>query len=56
MAKLVAKVYGDALFTTALEAGRMDEMYDEVCELLKVIKENVELQKLLDNPKVIRQD
>ena len=35
MAKLVAKVYGDALFAAALEAGRMDEMYEEICELRK---------------------
>lgn len=56
MAKLVAKVYGDALFAAASEAGRMDEMYDEVCELLKIVEENTELQKLLDNPKVIREE
>ena len=56
MAKLVAQVYGDALFSVASESGRVDAMYDEVGELLKVVKENVELQKLLDNPKVIREE
>ena len=29
MAKLVSKVYGDALFEVALESGRMDEFRDE---------------------------
>ena len=56
MAKLVAKVYGDALFAAALEAGRMDEMYEEICELRKILGENVDLQKLLDNPKIIREE
>ena len=56
MAKLVAKVYGDALFAAALEAGRMDEMYEEICELRKILGENEDLQKLLDNPKIIREE
>lgn len=56
MAKLVAKVYGDALFAAANEAGRMDDMYDEVHELLKILVANPDLQKMLDNPKVIREE
>ena len=56
MAKLVAKVYGDALFAAASEAGRMDEMYEEICELRKILGENEDLQKLLDNPKIIREE
>ena len=56
MAKLVAKFYGDALFAAALEAGRMDEMYEEICELRKILGENEDLQKLLDNPKIIREE
>ena len=56
MAKLVAKVYGDALFAAAKEAGRMDDIYGEVHELLKIFEANAELQKMLDNPKVIREE
>jgi len=56
MAKLVAKVYGDALFAAAKEAGRMDDMYDEVHELLTILRANADLQKMLDNPKVIREE
>lgn len=56
MAKLVSKVYGDALYEAAREAGRMDDMYEEVQALLKVFEENQDLQKMLDNPKVIREE
>lgn len=56
MAKLVSKVYGDALYEAAREAGRMDAMYEEVQALLKIFEENQELQKMLDNPKVIREE
>ena len=56
MAKLVSKVYGDALFEAAREAGRMDDMYAEVLELQKLLQANEELQKMMENPKVIRED
>ena len=47
MAKLVSKVYGDALFEAAREAGRMDDMYEEVLELQKLLQANEELQKMM---------
>lgn len=56
MAKLVAKVYGDALFEAANEAKKMDEMFEEVQALQEILKENADLQKMLDNPKIIRED
>ena len=56
MAKLVSKVYGDALFEAAREAGRMDDMYEEVLELQKLLQANEELQKMMENPKVIHED
>lgn len=56
MANLVSKVYGDALFEAAREAGRMDDMYEEVLELQKLLQANEELQKMMENPKVIRED
>ena len=56
MAKLVSKVYGDALFEAAREDGRMDDMYEEVLELQKLLQANEELQKMMENPKVIRED
>lgn len=56
MAKLVSKTYGDALFEAARESERMDEMFEEVQALQEILKENAELQKMLDNPKVMRED
>lgn len=56
MAKLVSKVYGDALFAAACESGRVDDMYEEIQALQGVLAENAELQKMLENPKVIRED
>ena len=56
MAKLVSKVYGDALFEAAREDGCMDDMYEEVLELQKLLQANEELQKMMENPKVIRED
>lgn len=56
MAKLVSKVYGDALFEATVEANKLDEVYEEVQQLLSILKENEELQKLLVSPKIIRED
>ena len=56
MAKLVSKVYGDALFEAAVEAKKMDGMFEEVKQLLVIFKDNAELQKMLENPKIIRED
>ena len=52
MAKLISKVYGDALFETAVESGRLDEFFEEGKMLLKVLEENGDLGRLLNHPKV----
>lgn len=56
MAKLVSKVYGDALFQAAVEANQMDEMYEEITQLLRILGENPELQNVLNNPKILREE
>ena len=43
MAKLVSKVYGDALFETAMENNKVDTLYEEVNALIPILKENPEL-------------
>lgn len=56
MAKLVSKVYGDALMEAALEHQEVDALFDEAKALMEVWKENPELAVLLDNPKVVKEE
>ena len=37
MAKLVSKVYGDALFSLAVEENRVDELWDETRAMNKIV-------------------
>ena len=56
MAKLVAKTYGDALFTLALDEKKTDVMYSEVLSLQEILKENPELKALMNHPKITRDE
>ncbi len=56
MAKLVSKVYGDALFETAMEKDQVDVLYEEVCSLIPVLQDNPELMDLLNNPRVVKDE
>ena len=56
MAKLVSKVYGDALLEAALEHGELDSLYEEAAALVEIWKENPELSALLENPKVSKEE
>lgn len=56
MAKLVSKVYGDALFETAMEKDTMDILYEEICALVPILKDNPELTVLLNNPQIVKEE
>ncbi len=56
MAKLVSKVYGDALFETAMDKDRMDMLYDEACALVPIFRDNPELTVLLTNPQIVKEE
>lgn len=56
MAKLVSKVYGDALFEEALERQEVDALFEEVKSLQAVFVNNQDLAGLLDNPKVGKEE
>ncbi|MCR4739943.1 MAG: F0F1 ATP synthase subunit delta [Lachnospiraceae bacterium] len=56
MAKLISKTYGDALFETALEQGRVDELYDEVITLKEVLKDNPDFSRLMNHPKILKEE
>lgn len=55
MAKLVSKVYGDALFSLALEEDRIDEIWDEVKELEAALAENSEFMDIMAHPEMTRE-
>lgn len=56
MAKLVSKVYGDALFETAMDRNKVDALYEEVQTLALILKDNPQLTVLLNNPQVVKED
>lgn len=56
MAKLVSKVYGDALFETAMDRDKVDALYEEVQALTLILKDNPQLTVLLNNPQVVKEE
>jgi F-type H+-transporting ATPase subunit delta len=56
MAKLVSKVYGDALFEEAMETQKVDTLFSEVRALQLIWQENPTLSELLDNPKIVKEE
>ncbi len=56
MAKLTAKVYGDALFSLALEEDKLDGLLEEVKTLKACLGENPELSKLMNHPKIVKDE
>lgn len=56
MAKLVSKVYGDALMEAALESQEIDSLFEEAKSLTEVWRENPDMAVLLDNPKVAKEE
>ena len=56
MAKLVSKVYGDALFQAAQEKNCLDAIYEEVLALQTVLEKNRELMQILTHPQVVKEE
>ncbi|MDO4788872.1 MAG: ATP synthase F1 subunit delta [Johnsonella sp.] len=56
MAKLISKVYGDALFQSAKEAEALDRIYQEISDLKLVFEQNPGLLKILESPKISREE
>ena len=56
MAKLISKTYGDALFELALEEDRIDDYVAEVEAMLEIFRDNPELSKLLNHPKISKEE
>lgn len=56
MAKLISKTYGDALFETALDVNRVDELFEEAQAVRTIFTENPTLLKLLDHPNIMKEE
>ena len=56
MAKLVSKVYGDALFEAAREQKSLDTLFEEAKALKTVFQENQELIGLLNHPQIVKEE
>ena len=56
MAKLVSKVYGDALLQAAQEKQSLDAVYEEVQALQEILETHKELIQLLDHPQVVKEE
>jgi len=56
MAKLVSKVYGDALFETAMENDKMDVLYEEACAMVSILREHPEFAGLLSSPQIVKEE
>lgn len=56
MAKRVSSIYGDALFSLALEEGMMDELTEEVRMSRQVFLENEALLQLLNHPEIVKEE
>lgn len=56
MAKLAAKTYGDALFELAVEEGRLDVFLEEVQAIADIFKQNADLNKLMNHPKIAKEE
>ena len=56
MAKLVSKVYGDALFEEAMEKNALSLWYEEIRALKSVFLENPELVQFLNHPQIVKEE
>ena len=52
MAKLVSKVYGDALFSLALEENQVDDLWKEAAMMREALDSNPEFMSILSHPEL----
>ena len=56
MAKLVSKVYVDALFEEAMEKNVLSQWYEEIGALRTIFLENPDLAQFLNHPQIIKEE
>lgn len=55
MAKLVSKIYGDALFSLAIEENKLDEIRDEAMAVYTAVTENPDFISTLCHPEMTQE-
>ncbi len=56
MAKLISKTYGEALFELAVEAQKLDMLFEEAKMVQEILRENADFGKLMAHPKIPEDD
>ncbi len=56
MAKLIKKIYSEALFSVATEKGMVDTLKEEADEIRQVLADNKEFELFLNHPNVIKEE
>ncbi|MBR5421370.1 MAG: ATP synthase F1 subunit delta [Lachnospiraceae bacterium] len=56
MAKLASRTYGEALFSLACEENKVNELYDEVLALKRILAEDPDFTVLMNHPKVTKEE
>ncbi|NLG02651.1 MAG: ATP synthase F1 subunit delta [Clostridia bacterium] len=56
MAKLISKIYGDALYELSIERNMTDALMDEVRAVITIFSDNPQFDKLMKHPKIVREE
>lgn len=56
MAKLVSKTYGEALFETAMEGKKAEELMEEIRAVFTILEQNPDFDKLMGHPGIPKQE
>lgn len=54
MAKLIANIYGEALFELAVEAGKTDIFVRELADIRRILDANKDFNRLMNHPKILK--
>ncbi len=55
MAKLVSKVYGDALFELAVEENSVDKLFEDAQGVIQVLDATPEFSQMMNHPKISKE-
>lgn len=56
MAKLISKIYGEALFELAVEEDKVDDLLSEITIVQSVLEDNADFGKLMNHPKILKEE